>query len=603
MPVRDPLIIANTSGFYGDRFTALDEALRGGPVHVITGDYLAELTLALLLRARLKDPATGYAATFLKQLERILGESLQRGVKIVTNAGGLNPRGLATAIEALAARLGLSPRVAVVEGDDLAPRLDELQRAGNAFTHLDRGTPLARAGGMPVTANAYLGAWGIREALVGGADIVVTGRVADAALVLGPAAAHFDWPRDAWDKLAGAIAAGHILECGAQATGGNYAFFEEVPGLEHVGFPLAEIREDGSAIITKHPGTGGLVSVGTVTAQLLYEIDAPRYLTPDVTAHFDALEVSQEGPDRVLVRGARGEPPPPTLKVGVLVARGYRHSIGFLLAGLDLDAKAALLERALLVATGGREAFTRFEARFVRRPQENPESAEDGLAELRITAASPDPERVGRKFAGKAVELALATVPGLTLTAPPGDATPDVAFWPCLLDRAHVEERLILGGETRVIAPPPTRAPPAPEASAAPAPTASPAAPATSPVSMTPPVSEGPTARVPLGRLFGARSGDKAGNANLGVWARTPEAHAFLRTFLTTERLQKLLPETAAYPVDRHELPNLLALNFVIRGILGDGVGASSRLDPQAKTLSEALRACIIDVPTALLPR
>ncbi|AKT37555.1 acyclic terpene utilization AtuA family protein [Chondromyces crocatus] len=587
MSAREPLIIANASGFYGDRFSALEEALRGGPVHVITGDYLAELTMALLLRARMKDPRLGYAATFVSQLERILGECLDRGVKVVTNAGGLNPRGLATAIEALASRLGRSPRVAVVEGDDLAGRLDDLRREGQTFSHLDRGIPLAEAGGMPVTANAYLGGWGIRDALLAGADIVVTGRVADAALVLGPAAAHFGWARDDWDKLAGAIAAGHILECGAQATGGNYAFFEDVPGLEHVGFPLAEIREDGTAIITKHPGTGGLVSTGTVTAQLLYEIDAPRYLTPDVTAHFDALELLQDAPDRVLVRGARGEPPPPTLKVGALVARGYRHTVGFYLAGLDLDAKAALLERALLAATGGREAFTRFEARIVRRPPPEPQSGEEALAELRVTVASPDPERVGRRFAARAVELALSTVPGLTLTAPPGDAIPDVAFWPCLVDREHIQERVVFGNEILTVPPPPTLLVPS-------APTAA------EPPSTAPP-HDGPTERIALGRLFGARSGDKAGNANLGVWARSPAAHEFLRTFLTVERLEALLPETESYAVERYELPNLLALNFVIRGILGDGVGASSRLDPQAKTLSEVLRACLIDVPASLV--
>src|SRR5271165_2110342 len=249
-----PIRIGNMSGFYGDRFSAMREMLTGGELDVLTGDYLAELTMLILGRDRLRDPSLGYARTFLRQLEDCLGLALDKGVTIVANAGGLNPAGLATAVHDLAARLGLAPKIAYVVGDDLLPRAAEL-----GF-------------GEPVAANAYLGGWGIAACLQAGANVVVTGRVTDASLAVGPAAAHFGWSVDDFDALAGAMAAGHVIECGAQATGGNYSFFTEIADLRHPGLPMAEIAADGSSVITKHPGTGGAVTVGTVTAQLLYEV-------------------------------------------------------------------------------------------------------------------------------------------------------------------------------------------------------------------------------------------------------------------------------------------------------------------------------------------
>src|SRR5689334_11040754 len=252
--------IGNCSGFYGDRLSAMREMLTGGDLDYLTGDYLAELTMLILARDRAKSPDRGYAKTFLTQLEESLGTALDTGTKIVANAGGLNPAGLAAAVRALAERLGLQVDVAHVEGDDLIARRAEF--------------------GFPddvLAANAYLGAWGIVDCLAGGADVVVTGRVTDASVIVGPAAAHFGWTHTDYDALAGAVAAGHVIECGTQATGGNFAFFTEVPDLMHPGFPIAEIAADGSSVITKHPGTGGLVSVDTVTAQLLYEISGERY--------------------------------------------------------------------------------------------------------------------------------------------------------------------------------------------------------------------------------------------------------------------------------------------------------------------------------------
>ena len=633
MQAPEPLRIANCSGFYGDRHSAPRELLEGGPIDVLTGDYLAELTMLILWRSRGRDPAKGYATSFLRQMEECLGLAVDKGVKVVANAGGLNPAGLADELRALAGRLGLAVSVAHVEGDDLLGRLDQLQAAGEPLAHLDTGIPLAAAGVAPVTANAYLGAWGIVAALEAGADLVVCGRVADASLVVGPAAWHFGWAADDWDRLAGAVAAGHVLECGTQATGGNYAFLGELPDARPPGFPIAEVAADGSAVVTKHPGTGGLVSVGTVTAQLLYEIAGPAYANPDVVTRFDTVRVADAGPDRVRLSGTRGEPAPERLKVALNYLGGFRNSMSFVLTGLDVEAKAALAEAALFERLGGRGRFQTAETRLVGRPSPDPASAEEAIAELRVTVKDPDPARVGRAFSNAAIELALASYPGCYTTTPPTDATPYGVYWPALVRADLVAHRVVLddGRRLEVTPPPgPGLGPPGP-GSAPPGPAPDPpgpppGAPQPDPPVPGPPVGEatptpgaagsavhsptgtvqvppGPTGtvRVPLGRVFGARSGDKGGNANVGVWARDERAYRFLNGFLTVERFRELIPEARELPVDRHALPNLLALNFVVVGLLGEGVSSTTRVDPQAKGLGEWLRARVVDLPVELL--
>jgi hypothetical protein len=558
-----PLRIGNASGFYGDRFGALREMLEGGALDVLTGDYLAELTMLILGRDRLRDPALGYARTFLRQLEDCLGLALDRGVAIVVNAGGLNPAGLAQAVRDQAARLGLDPRVGYVAGDDLLPRAVELGL------------------GEPVAANAYLGGWGIAACLQAGANVVVTGRVTDASLVVGPAAARFGWQPDDFDALAGAMAAGHVIECGAQATGGNYSFFTEIADLRHPGFPVAEIHADGSSVITKHPGTGGAVSVGTVTAQLLYEIAGPRYPGPDATLRLDSIELSQDGPDRVAISGVTGEPPPPTLKVSVNSLGGYRNQVEFVLTGLDIEAKARLVRQQLDGLLPPAPEWT-----LSRTDQADAPTEEQASATLRCVVRGADATAVGRAFSGAAVELALASYPGFHLAAPPGDAHPYGVFTAGYVDRAEVLQVAALpDGTTRRIADPPvTRAlEPAPDAP-------EPSWPA-----------GGLTRRVPLGLIAGARSGDKGGDANVGVWAREPAAWPWLAATLTVARLRELLPEAADLPVRRFLLPNLHAVNFVVEGLLGAGVAAGARFDPQAKALGEWLRSRAVDVPEELL--
>ena len=566
------LRIGNASGFYGDRFDSVREMLTDGPLDVLTGDYLAELTMLILGRDRLKDPSLGYARTFLRQMEQCLGLALDRGVRIVVNAGGLNPAGLAERLRELAERLGLDEaRIAHVEGDDRLAAVRE-----------QRPDALA--------ANAYLGGWGITACLRAGANLVVTGRVTDAALVSGAAAAHFGWAADDWDRLAGAVVAGHILECGTQATGGNFSFFQEIPGLRghgggRPGFPLAEIRSDGSAVISKHPGTGGAVTPETVTAQLLYETGPARYAGPDVTARLDTVRLAPAGPDRVLVDGVRGEAPPPTLKVGLNRLGGWTGEAVFVLTGLDIEAKSALMRRQL-AETLGKQSPAELRWTLARTDHADAATEEEASALLRLVVRDADPKLVAHAVSTAPVELALAGYPGFHLTAPPQKGTPYGIFEALEADPAEVPHLAVLpGGERTPIPPAPAVRPlellPDPE--------------------LPPPLRSGPTRRAPLGLVAGARSGDKGGSANIGVWARSDDGWRWLAHELTVRKLKELLPETSGLEVRRCLLPNLRAVNFTVEGILGQGVASRARFDPQAKALGEWLRSRHLDIPEVLL--
>ncbi|WP_239137524.1 acyclic terpene utilization AtuA family protein, partial [Sphaerisporangium rufum] len=553
----------------------------------------------------------------------------------------------------------------------------------------------------PLTANAYLGGRPVAEALRRGADVVVTGRITDAALVTGPGIWRFGWGPGDLDALAGSVAAGHVIECGCQATGGNYAFFAEVPGIERCGFPIAELHADGSSVITKHPGTGGRVTIGTVTAQLLYEIGSPRYLGPDVTARFDTIRLAEAGTDRVRISGVRGEPPPETLKVALGYPGGYRNTMTFVLTGLDIPAKARLAEDAVF-ARVPRETFRQVHVERVPlagpspawpapagpddRPPVRPPASTDpsgppasagpaptgdaaampvrpaaftapsgppasagppptgsprdaaAMALLRITVLDPDPRVAGRAFSSAAVETALASYPGCHLLAPPGEASAYGVYRAAAVPAAAVRAEVWLDGERVWTEPAGRPGPPAdapagpPPATTGPHPGAGPEPAAGQSAGRPAPLAGGglrtgpespagagpetateaarapagpdaaPEVTVPLGVLAGARSGDKGGDANLGVWVRTAEHYAWLSGFLTTDRLRALLPRLGDLPVERHELPNLLALNFVVRGLLGQGVAANPALDAQAKALGEELRARPVPVPAALPP-
>ena len=558
----DVLRVGNCSGFYGDRLSAMREMLTGGDLDVLTGDYLAELTMLILGRDRGKDPATGYARTFLVQLRDCLRLALDRGVRIVSNAGGVNPPALVSAIR----ELGLGARVALVRGDDLTGRAGALGL------------------GSPLGAHAYLGAFGIARALTAGADVVVTGRVTDASLTVGPAIAHFGWGRTDFDALAGATVAGHVIECGAQATGGNYPFFTEIADPLRPGFPLAELHRDGSSVITKHPGTGGAVTVGTVTAQLVYEVDDARYAGPDVTTRLDTVSLRQAGPDRVEITGVRGEAPPEDLKVSRTSIGGYRNELTVVLTGLDIEAKAALFRRQFSAAGGTAPAEVSWT--LARVDTADAPTQQQASALLTVVARDPDEKVAGRAFTNAGVELALSSYPGFFSTTPPGRAHPYGVFTAGYVPQAVPAHEVVLDdGTVEPIAPPPVTR----RLEALPA----------GPPLPGPP---GPTRRMPLGTLAGARSGDKGGNANVGLWVRDDAAYPWLAALITEDTIRELLPETAALPVRITRLPAVRAVNVVVEGLLGQGVAYHARFDPQAKGLGEWLRSRHVEIPVALLP-
>ena len=592
---RRPVRIGNASGFYGDRIAAFREMVDGGPIDVVTGDYLAELTMLILWKARKKDPDSGYAKTFLTQMKQVLADCIDKNIKIVVNAGGLNPSGLAEKVRELAIELDVDVKVAHVEGDDLRPRLNDLQKAGHLLRHLDSGVALAQADVEPVSANVYLGGWGITAALQAGADIVICPRVTDASLVVGASAWWHEWKRENFDALAGSVLAGHIIECGPQATGGNYSQINEVVDRRYPGFPIAEVAHDGSFVITKHPDTGGLVSVGTVTAQLLYEVDHPRYLNPDVTAHFDTARVEQEDENRVRVSNVVGTPPPTSLKVAMNYVGGFRNTMTMVLTGLDIEEKAAWATEELFEILGGRKTFDDSDVQLLRFDSSDPVTAAQASAHLRVTVKDRDRTKVDRAFSGAVMELALGGYAGFHTTTPPSSATEFGVYWPTLISSSEVEHVVVHYDGSRETIPhtagvAAARTEPEPE-------------PELEPASDEPTHDDGdrPVTRRPIGHVVAARSGDKGGKANVGVWTDSDERWNWLRLHLTVDRFVELVPEATGLNISRYEFANLRALNFVVDRFLGDGVASSTRPDAQAKGLGEYLRARHTDVPDELV--
>ena len=490
-------------------------------------------------------------------------------------------------VQSILDEMNLSSRVAYIDGDDISKDLQTLQADGEEFNNLDKKTSLKDSGYKVLTANTYLGAWGIKEALDQNADIVICPRVTDASVVIGPAAWKFNWQRNDYDQLAGALVAGHIIECGAQATGGNYAFFQEVKSFKNIGYPIAEIHEDGSCVITKHKNTGGMVSVGTVTAQLLYEISTTEYLNPDVTGHFNTLKIKQIDEDQVKISGCKGSQPPSTHKVCVNLAGGYRNGMELILTGLDIEEKANTLTDALFDVLGGKEQFDEVIIDLIRQDKDDPHTHEEAMALLRIIVKSQDPKLVGRIFTAKVVELALANYPGWFSKDSIGSGTPFIVYWPTLINSKYVKELVHIDDKVTEVLPtnqlnlsdyePPN-------------------------IDMiVPDFNEEATEEIYFGRLIGARSGDKGGCANLGVWVKSEKAYSFLYHFLTVEKLKELLSDLADYQIERFDFPNIKAVNFYIHGILGDGASSNTKVDALAKSLGEYLRAKKVSVPKELL--
>ncbi len=567
-----------------------DMAHAGG-IDVLTGDYLAEVTMLILGKARAKDSTKGYAATFLPHLDGALEHLVANGIRLVVNAGGLNPAGLAVATRELIARRGYDLRVSHIEGDDVFSRLDALQQAGHSLPHLASGEPLSSWPHKPLTANTYLGGFGIARALHNGADIVITGRVADASVVVGPAAWWWSWTPNDHDALAGAVAAGHVIECGPQATGGNFSGFRTVADLVEPGFPIAEIDADGSSVITKNPGTGGAVTRDTVTAQLLYEIGEPAYLNSDVTTHLDTAALTDLGDDRVEIRGVRGSAPPTTTKVAITGIGGWQNNVIFALTGTHLDAKTALVERSVHRYVEAADGIDAVAIDRIGQAQHDPDSQNAGTELLRI-AVQGTKDAAGRGFSSQMVELALSSYPGLYSLGPPQPGSAFGVYWPALLDQAVLEHTVHHhDGTTETITP---RTAPRPGGEVSPPAEVSVATPAPSTDELV---------VASLGDIVHTRSGDKGGDANLGVWVRDPKAWEWLKATLTVDELRRLLPETGELVVVRYELPNLGAVNFLIRGLLGTGATSSLRLDAQAKALGEWLRSRSTKVPRSLVAR
>ncbi len=586
---KQPVRIANFSGYYGDRYTAIDEAMAGDPIDVLMGDFLAEVTLASLSTRYKEDTTRGYVEYFLGQIKPHLPAIAERGIKVVTNAGGFNPAAMAVVLRELVVESGADLKVAHVEGDNVFEQLDDLQKEGNLLQNLDTGEPLSSWGFEPIAANAYLGGWGIAAALEAGADIVVCGRVTDASLTLGPAAWWHGWARDDWNALAHAVTAGHIIECGSHAVGGNFSGFVDVPNMLVPGFPIAEVASDGSTVITKHSGDGGAVTVDTVTAQILYEIQGPRYLNPDVTLHIESIQLEQTGPDRVLVSGVVGSPPPPTTKVATFAPIGYQVMETAYVTAPDVEKKVDLLRSQV-----GRDmtpGIDDYAVTALGTAAPDPQSQWDATVPVRFMVTARDRKTLKEfNLAGRLNSLYLSSIPGYYRDGAASRAAepqPRIEYWPALLDMALINHRAVLwDGRTLDIAPPdvtelstqPTHDEPRPESYPA-----------------------GDLRTVELGALAYARSGDKGGNSNVGIWVRDKAAYSWLRQALTTDEFYMLVPEVKDIKIVRHEFPNLNAVHFLLKGLLGTGGSSNLRVDQIGKAVGEYIRAKHVQVPKQLL--
>jgi hypothetical protein len=626
--------VANAGGYWGDDPEALYRQVTGGRVDYVTMDFLAEITMVILQRQRARDPKTGYALDFVRQLQLALPVVVERGTTVIVNAGGINPGACADAVEAACREAGASLPIGVVSGDDLMPRLEELEARGVGLDHMDGGRGYDEIRGRVLAANAYIGARPVVEALRRGARIIVTGRTADAALVLAPLVHEFGWAWDDWDRLAAGVIAGHILECGAQATGGNFTDWQRVPSMLDIGYPIAEVEPNGDFVITKHPGTGGMVTRETVTEQLLYEIGDPHgYLTPDVTADFTSLRLSEEGPDRVRVTGVQGTPPPHSLKVSMVYQDGYRAVGTALVAGPHAVAKGERLAEMLWHRVGTdfvdrRVDFVGYRGCWGAAAPE----VEPNEIVFRMGVADADRKKIER-FAYSFLGFALQAPPGLGVFGGRPEVQPRLGFWPALVPRETVSAVVEVRrqGEPRKDSPfweavgfrksdvSPLWKRGARGDFASDHSGKSPSIPLSQrgrPACALPSTSfptasskgedlecrdSSSTTRVPLHAIAYARSGDKGDHANIGVAARSEAAFPFLRGVLTAQAVKEYYRDLVEGDVVRYELPNLCAFNFVLHNALGGGGTLSLRVDHQGKALAQGLLLMQIEVPDEIV--
>jgi len=589
------LRIGGASGYWGDSSVGPEQLFAVDGIDVIVLDYLAEVTMSILAKAKTKDADAGYAADFVTQVIRPhLRTIAARRIKVVTNAGGLNVAACRRAIEALAAEAGIDIRVGTVEGDDVRDQVETLR---DRIAELDSGAPLPD---RIVSANAYLGAFPIARALSEGADIVVTGRCVDSALVVGPLIHAFGWAATDYDRLAAASLAGHLLECGAQATGGNFTDWETVADhWDQTGFPICEVEADGSFVLTKPEGTGGVVSTLTAAEQLVYEIGDPsRYILPDVICDFTGVTMAADGPDRVRVAGARGLAPTPTLKVSVTYPGGYACYGSFVVAGDKAVGKARRYGEAVLAKTSRMLAarqlppYSQTELQVIGAEglfgdAANPAMEQTREVVLRLCIQHPTPQGAdlfSREFIGAALSMA----PGLTLLSPGRPrVSPVVRLFSCLIDRDRVPVKVEVAGVPVACESAPVGA----------------AEPFTGGQSVADMPMTGDLVEVPLRLLAVARSGDKGDKANIGVIARDPAYLPAIRAALTPEAIAHRFRHLVQGEVRRFDLPAVHAVNFLLDGALGGGGASSIRLDPQAKTYAQLLLDMPVAVPREIAPK
>ena len=592
----DRIVIANCGGFWGDDPTAARRQVEGGPVDYLVMDYLAEVTMAILQKQRQRKPEAGYATDFLTQLRDVLPACVERGIKVISNAGGVNPLACKAAVEKLAGELGIGDqvRVGVVLGDDIYDRLDDLIAAGESLNNMDTGRPLTDERENVLSANVYLGAAPVVKALELGANVVITGRVTDTGVTLAPMIYEFGWAQDDWNRLAAGIVAGHIIECGTQCTGGNFTDWQKVKSFSNLGYPLVEATADGTFTVTKHPGTGGIVSVHSISEQLLYEMGAPQYLAPDCIARFDSIRLSQDGPDRVKVSGIVGEPPPEKLKVSVSFSHGYRAFGRLVVTGPDALAKAEKVAQLVWESAGGTDLYEDTATQFLAWNATHPPLTDSEPSEIMVQLAvrDSDASKINNRFGVQVVPRVLGSVPGITVLADQGRprASDVVGYWPALIDRSSVPMRVVVGDDELDV-------PYLDLAGAAPAGSAFTPDPLPSPSGGN----GGATVKVPLSRLCLARSGDKGDTSNVGVIARSQAIYGWVLEHLTADFVKQRFAGVCKGDVERHEVPNLLAVNFLLHESLGGGGTMSLILDAQGKTYAQYLLAAEVEVDASLL--
>ena len=585
----DMIRIANAGGYWGDDLNQFKRQVELGPIDYVTLDFLAEVTMSIMQKQRSRDPQAGYARDFIAQVEETLALLIERDVRAITNAGGVNPIACREALLTMAAKHGRELEVAAVVGDDLMARLDELNAAGASLDNMDDGTRFSTVRERVSSANAYYGAWPVVEALRTGARVVVTGRCTDTGITLAPMIHAFGWAPDDWDLLASGIVAGHIVECGAQSTGGNFTDWRSIQKFASIGYPIIEVHADGSFIVTKHAGTGGAVTVRTVKEQLVYEMGDPRgYITPDVIADFATIRLEQVGRDRVRVWGVKGRPAPPSLKISAAYTDGWKASGTIIISAPDAADKARSFAKLFWERLGIEFAATHTELighSACWGPLATPVDSPEVLLRLSVR----DHDRAKIEAFGKMVPAIILSGPSsVAVTGGRPQAQEVVAYWPALVPRDLVKPSLVSESGERALEWPTPLLPIGP--------------PAKLPrQEFAKAKGSAGTVKVKLSQLAHGRSGDKGDTGNIGLIARSPEIYPWLIKTITASVVKKRFKGICFGRVERHEVPNLHALNFLLHESLGGGGTVSLRLDAQGKTLSHALMAMEVKAPKALL--